>query len=63
MTDEEKLSTLSTAALYQQQLDALTRTRDSSKQQTATLDSQIQSKTKQLEDLWKSLRVQVESGS
>ncbi len=63
MTDEERLSALSTAALYQQQLDALTRRRDEYKAAIATLDTQIQAKTKSLDDIWKQLRIQVGSGS
>jgi hypothetical protein len=63
MTDAEKLSTLSTAALYQQQLDQLTRARDEAKASMDTYNGQIATKTAQLDALWKSLRTQVGSGS
>lgn len=63
MTDAEKISTTVTAALYQQQLDALTRTREGYKAQLATVEAAIAAKTKSLDDLWKSFRVQVGSGS
>lgn len=63
MTDAEKLSTCTIAAQYQAQLDGFTRQRDDYKNAVATLDQQIQAKTKQLDDLWKSFRTQVGSGS
>lgn len=63
MTDEEKLSYLNTAALYQQQLDTLTRQRDAAKASMNTYNEGIATKTKQLTDIWAALRLAVGSGS
>ena len=63
MTDEEKIAYLNTAALYQQQLDTATRLRDEVKASMETYNQAVLSKTKQLDDIWKRLRLQVGSGS
>ncbi len=62
MTDEEKLSTMDTAALYQSQYDALLRTRDDYKAQIVTLETQMLSKKASLDALWKQFRIDIDSG-
>ncbi len=62
MTDEEKLSTMETAALYQSEYDALLRTRDDYKAQIVTLETQMTSKKASLDLLWKNFRRDIDSG-
>ncbi len=62
MTDEEKLSTMDIAALYQSQYDALLRTRDDYKAQIVTLETQMTSKKASLDALWKQFRIDIDSG-
>jgi len=63
MTDEEKLSTLTQAALYQQQYDVLLRAQLAAKAQASTYESQMSAKKKQLDELWESFRIQIGGGA
>ncbi len=62
MTDAEKLSALETAALYQRQLDVLTRDIATYQAQLNTWNQQKAAKQKQLDDQWAFIQSQVNSG-